>query len=293
MQPRFAFLSRFLVKFLEVGGAGLASAMCAYALGQMGAAPAPPTSIAQVSSVSQAPAASQPSAAGQPASAREAAPASAVASAVNEPVVAVPREDRVEPVRADPAHTDAEATKKPDSVIVARTPAPAAKLVKQPVQSHRPQTQKPEQPAVVEVRPVEAKSVEAKSVEAKSLEAKPLESRPPEASKPRVVERQLMMPPPSAAADVATKPTGQSIPGPSVAAPSAATQGVDAGRDAPGAKREEDKPLFARLRLVPSWFSSGTDKANERPDDRTNARPAANDVPRPPMPVGEWPRGLM
>ncbi len=283
MQPRFAFLSRFLVKFLEVGGAGLASAMCAYALGQMGAAPAPPTSIAQVSSVSQVPAGGQPSAASQPASAREAVPAtSAVASAVNEPVVAVSREDRAEPVRAEPVRADAEATKKPDNVIVARTPAPAAKLVKQPVQSHRPQTQKSEQPAVVEVRPVEAKP----------LEPKPLESRPPEANKPRVVERQPMMPPPSAAADVATKPTGQSIPGPSVAAPSAATQGVDPGRDASSVKREEDKPLFARLRLVPPWFSSQTEKSNDRPDERANDRPA-NDVPRPPMPVGEWPRGLM
>jgi hypothetical protein len=275
MQSRFAFLSRFLVKFLEVGGAGLASAMCAYALGQMGAAPAPPTSIAQVSSVSQVPAAGQASAASQPAPAREAAPASAAASAVNEPVVAAPREDRVEPAHGEPARAD---EKKPDNVMVARTPAPAPKLVKQPVQSHRPLTQKPEQPALVEAKPPEPK---------------PVESRPPEGNKPRVVERQPMMPPPSAAADVATRPTGQSIPGPSVAAPSAAAQGVDPGRDGSAAKREEDKPLFAKLRLIPPWFSSGTEKANERPNDRTNDRPAAYDVPRPPMPVGEWPRGLM
>jgi len=247
MQLRFTFLSRFLVKFLEVAGAGLASAICAYALGQMGSASAPPISL--VSSASQV------SAVSQPAPASPATPSTAVASAVNETVAVAPREDRAEPARSD------EAQKKPDNVMVARTPAPAPKLVRQPVQSHRPQ--KPEQPAVVEAKPVEAK---------------PIDPKPIEANKPRVVERQPMMPPPSAAADVATKP--------------AAPQSVDAGREAAGAKREEGKPLFARLRLVPPWFSSSTEKTNERPDERVNERPANNDVPRPPMPVGE-PRGLM
>jgi hypothetical protein len=46
---RFAFLSRFGMKFVEVGGAGLASAACAYVLGQMGQQPpAPPPPIVQV-----------------------------------------------------------------------------------------------------------------------------------------------------------------------------------------------------------------------------------------------------
>ena len=42
MQTNFAFLSRFGVKFIEVAGAGLASALCAYCLGRMGEPPAPP-----------------------------------------------------------------------------------------------------------------------------------------------------------------------------------------------------------------------------------------------------------
>jgi len=46
---RFAFLSRFGVKFVEVAGAGLASAACAYCLGLVGQQPpAPPPAIVQV-----------------------------------------------------------------------------------------------------------------------------------------------------------------------------------------------------------------------------------------------------
>jgi hypothetical protein len=39
---KFAFLSRFGMKFVEVGGAGIASALCAYCLGQLGQPSAPP-----------------------------------------------------------------------------------------------------------------------------------------------------------------------------------------------------------------------------------------------------------
>jgi hypothetical protein len=46
---RFAFLSRFGVKFVEVAGAGFASAACAYFLGLIGQQPpAPPPAIVQV-----------------------------------------------------------------------------------------------------------------------------------------------------------------------------------------------------------------------------------------------------
>ena len=49
MPGRFAFLSRFGVKFVEVAGAGLASAACAYCLGLVGQQPpAPPPAIVQV-----------------------------------------------------------------------------------------------------------------------------------------------------------------------------------------------------------------------------------------------------
>jgi hypothetical protein len=45
MQGRFTVLSRFAIKFVEVASAGLASAVCAFCLGQLGEqrpAPAPP-----------------------------------------------------------------------------------------------------------------------------------------------------------------------------------------------------------------------------------------------------------
>ena len=45
MESRSGFLSRFFVKFLEVAGAGLASAVCAYCLGQIGR-PAPDATAA-------------------------------------------------------------------------------------------------------------------------------------------------------------------------------------------------------------------------------------------------------
>src|SRR5262249_27670482 len=53
---------------------------------------------------------------------------------------------------------------------------------------------------------------------------------------------------------------------------------------------EADRPLFARLKPVPSWLPSSSERTNERP--LVNARPVA-DVPRPPMPVGEPLRNMM
>jgi hypothetical protein len=46
---KFAFVSRFAVKFIEVAGAGLASALCAYFLGQIERSPAPATPVVQIS----------------------------------------------------------------------------------------------------------------------------------------------------------------------------------------------------------------------------------------------------
>jgi hypothetical protein len=52
---KFAFLSRFGMKFVEVGGAGVASALCAYFLGQINqpSAPPPPPPIVQVMPASE------------------------------------------------------------------------------------------------------------------------------------------------------------------------------------------------------------------------------------------------
>lgn len=50
---KLTYLSRFAVKFIEVAGAGLASALCAYFLGQIerspAPAPAPATAVVQIS----------------------------------------------------------------------------------------------------------------------------------------------------------------------------------------------------------------------------------------------------
>jgi hypothetical protein len=53
---------------------------------------------------------------------------------------------------------------------------------------------------------------------------------------------------------------------------------------------EDDRPLFARLKLIPPWFSSGSDKPAEKPIERPAA---AAEVPRPPMPVGDPLRSAM
>lgn len=51
MRTRFTFLSRFAAKFIEVAGAGLASALCAYFLGQIERPPPPPATVVQMSPV--------------------------------------------------------------------------------------------------------------------------------------------------------------------------------------------------------------------------------------------------
>src|SRR5713101_4134199 len=104
-QPRFAFLSRFLVKFLEVAGAGLASAVCAYALGQSGALNVSPPAVvpaAQVSSVSQVPSVSQVSSVSQVPSANQ-------VSSAHEGTIQATQNDHA---LVEPARKDAETPKK-------------------------------------------------------------------------------------------------------------------------------------------------------------------------------------
>ena len=52
MRPRFAFLSRFAVKFVEVAGAGLASAACAYVFGQIERPQPPAAPVVQMAPLS-------------------------------------------------------------------------------------------------------------------------------------------------------------------------------------------------------------------------------------------------
>jgi hypothetical protein len=51
VRTRFAFLSRFAAKFIEVAGAGLASALCAYFLGQIERPPPASATVVQMSPV--------------------------------------------------------------------------------------------------------------------------------------------------------------------------------------------------------------------------------------------------
>lgn len=199
MSGRFAFLSRFGVKFVEVAGAGFASAACAYFLGLIGQQPpAPPPAIVQV----------------------------------------VPSEDAMRMARDDHAllaalvrketegRKDAEGRK--DSESQAKLEAAAApKPVKPPQAAQARRSQKPEQAA---------------------------------ASEPLAIQ------PPLAAANAAPKPAIQS-PMPLLGRDGFATTAPSAG--------EDERPLLARLRQIPSWFAP----ENER---------VFGNVPRPPMPVGEF-----
>jgi hypothetical protein len=126
MQPKSAVLSRFLVRLVEITGAGLASAVCAYGLGQIGK---PATS----------------------------APAPVQVSAVSEDTIRMVRDDHA--LLVELVKKEAEAQKKPESVAaVASTPAaaptvaPAPKPAK-PTQTVQPRrNQKPEQPPLAETR---------------------------------------------------------------------------------------------------------------------------------------------
>jgi hypothetical protein len=232
VQPKTTFLSRFCVKFLEVAGAGLASAICAYVLGQAGATHPAPTPVVQVASVS-------PVAAAQVSSA-QVAPASPVA----EEAARMAREDHallMELARKK----DADTPQKPEAAL-APAAAPVPKALKPAPVAQPRRAQKAEQTAVIEIKPP------------------PAEPLPilPSVTVGSSAARTAAPAPQSADAALGRDPSAASTPN----------------------SGETDRPLFARLKLVPSWFSP----ANERPNDRPVA-----DVPRPPMPVGEALRNLM
>jgi hypothetical protein len=207
---RFAFLSRFGVKFVEVAGAGLASAACAYCLGLVGQQPpAPPPAIVQV----------------------------------------MPSEDAMRMARDDHAllaalvrketesRKDSESRKDGESQAKSEASPPAAAAAApkpaKPPQAAQARRQKPEQAAASEPQP--------------------------RASEPLAIQ-------PPLAANSAPKPAVQS-PMPLIGRDGFATTAPSAG--------EEERPLLARLRQIPSWFAP----ENER---------VFGNVPRPPMPVGEF-----
>jgi len=209
VELRSAFVSRFFVKFLEVAGAGVASAVCAYCLGQIGRT-APAATVA--------------------------APRAAVTSPATEDAVRLARDDHA--LLLELVRKGAEAPKQPESAAAAAG-APAPKPAKQASAAPPRRNQKPD--AAHEGRP-------------RPVEAKPAQS-------------------PAVLSDPAPRASAQSATPPSASAAGARAAGADPGpaRDAPAAPAaNSDRPLLAKL--VPSWLS---------PRDRL-------DVPRPPMPVGEF-----
>ena len=197
MRTRFTFLSRFAVKFVEVAGAGLASAACAYVFGQI-ERPQPP-----------------------------AAPVVQVAPAIAERAP-IARDDR--PLVGETARKEIDS--QPESAAATPTTVSAPKLAKltQPASPRRNQ-----------------KSEQVPLAETKARSGEP-----------------LAISPSSVASNAAPKASGQSVRAP------AGYEG-----SAPSNGGEEDRPLLARLKQIPSWFLPENDRI-------------FCELPRPPMPVGEF-----
>jgi hypothetical protein len=201
---RFTFLSRFAVKFVEVAGAGLASAACAYVFGQI-ERPQPP-----------------------------AAPVVQVAPAIGERA-RMARDDRPLLGETGRKETDSQpesAASQPESAAAAPTTVSAPRLAKltQPASPRRNQ-----------------KSEQVPLAETKARSGEP-----------------LAISPSSVAANAAPKASGQSVRAPAGYEGSAASN-----------SGEEDRPLLARLKQIPSWFLPENDRI-------------FGELPRPPMPVGEF-----
>jgi hypothetical protein len=194
---KFTFLSRFAVKFVEVAGAGLASAACAYVFGQIERPQPPATPVVQKA----------------PVSAERARMA---------------RDDR--PLIGETARKETDS--QPESAAATPTTVSTPKLAKltQPAPPRRNQ-----------------KSEQVPLAETKARSGEPLAILPS-----------------SAASNAAPKASGQSVQAPAGYEGSAASNGG-----------EEDRPLLARLKQIPSWFLPENDRI-------------FGELPRPPMPVGEF-----
>jgi hypothetical protein len=196
VRTRFTFLSRFAAKFIEVAGAGLASALCAYFLGQIERPPAASATVVQM-------------------------------SPVNAEHTRMVRDDHPRLGEIARKETDSQ----PDSAAAA-TAVSAPKLAK-PAQAALPRrNQKSEQGPLAEVK---ARSGEP-----------------------------LAISPSRVASNSAPKAVGQSLQAP-------------VGYDGALASNsgEEERPLLARLKQIPSWFLPENDRI-------------FGELPRPPMPVGEF-----
>ena len=197
MRPRFTFLSRFAVKFVEVAGAGLASAACAYVFGQIERPQPPAAPVVQI------------------------APASV---------------ERARMTQNDYPLLGETARKETDSQLetAAATPTPvsAPKLAKLTQAASPRRNQKAEQGPLAETKPHSGEP--------------------------------LALSPSRVASNPAPKTAGQSVRAPAGYEGSAAAN-----------SGEEERPLLARLKQIPSWFLPENDRI-------------FGELPRPPMPVGEF-----
>ena len=192
-----SFLSRFAVKFVEVAGAGIASAACAYIFGQIERPQPPSAPVVQI------------------------APASVERARMTQ---------NDHPLLGEPARKETES--QPESVAATPTIVLAAKLA-QPAQAAQPRrNQKAEQGPLAE---------------AKARSGEP-----------------LAISPSRVASNSAPKAAGQSVQAP-----------VGYGGAVASNSGEEERPLLARLRQIPSWFLPENDRI-------------FGELPRPPMPVGEF-----
>jgi len=192
-----SFLSRFAVKFVEVAGAGIASAACAYIFGQIERPQPPSAPVVQI------------------------APASVERARMTQ---------KDHPLLGETARTETE--NKPESVAATPAAVSAPKLA-QPAQAALPRrNQKSEQGPLAEVKA--------------------------RAGEP------LAISPSRVASNSAPKTAGQSVQAP-----------VGYGGAVASNSGEEERPLFARLRQIPSWFLPENDRI-------------FGELPRPPMPVGEF-----
>jgi len=202
VRTRFTFLSRFAVKFVEVAGAGLASAACAYVFGQIERPQPPAAPVVQM------------------------APASVERARVA-------RDDH--PLLGETARK--ETGSQPESSAATPATVVAAPKLAKPIQAASPRRNQ--------------KSEQSPLAETKARSGEPLAISP------------------SSVASNAAKAAGQSVRAPVGYDVSAASNGA-----------EEERPLLARLKQIPSWFLPENDRI-------------FGDLPRPPMPVGEFVQSSM
>jgi hypothetical protein len=134
VESRSGFLSRFFVKFLEVAGAGLASAVCAYCLGQIGR-PAPNATVT--------------------------APVAAVTAPASEDAIRLARDDHA--LLLELVRKGAETPKQTESAAPVAG-APVSKPAKQATAAPPRRNQKPDAAHESRPRPVEAKPAQSPAV---------------------------------------------------------------------------------------------------------------------------------